>query len=534
MKQACVLLALIACYAAATPSLEFKGENGSSCTVKKEGSDLQASCDDSAFKSILSADTSAIEARLDFVENNIDTIFNHLPCAPGEYRATENPFASSDDVHTAVCIDCAGNTFTDEFNLKKKCDACPTGYAHDDTHDHSYCDVCTPGYGVNGGEFDSEHGFCTACTADHFSGDVSQATCSRCPANTHTNGEDTQSGCTMCAAGYGRTGFNAAGHAICVKCVQGESYSTTSMITCDALPTCGAGQGAKSGYTFSTTQVPDATKYCQSCDANHLYSDEDSLSSCEKHEACPAGQGVKNMGDVSDTSHRTCETCSGNKYSASNAFAQCYTKSSKYSKTNSVTAPLQCAARHYRAGTIRYNAATGALSNDMCNSCSTCPYAPMRSTCGATTDAACCTYKPSYSSWTKGNNQLSTNCAFKCTGSNTVSSTNCACKSGYQRSGSTCTKIPPSGGTLQASNSYCYNYRYESSFVGQYSSSTGSGDYMRMRTTCAQKAGKGNHFFAYKSGSTYYCYTCGYGSPRGYYSGSWCGAPSCMINNYKA
>jgi hypothetical protein len=513
---------------AEVPSLKFKGEKGSSCTVKKAGSDLQASCDGKDFKSILKADTSGLESRMGFVEQNINTIFNHLPCAPGEYRATANPFASSSDLHTAVCIDCKGNTFTDEFNLKKKCDACPTGYAHDDKHDHSYCDVCTPGYGANGGEFDAQHGFCTACPVNRFSGDNSQATCGNCPANTHTNGQHTQSACTMCAAGYERTGFGAAGHAICVKCVQGKSYSTASMITCDALPTCGAGQGAKSGYKFSTTQVPDATKYCYSCDANHVYSDEDSLSSCEAHDPCPAGQGVKNMGDVSDTSHRTCETCSGNKYSASNAFAQCYTKSYKYSKTSSATAPLQCASRFYRVGTIRYNAATGALSNDMCNSCTTCPYTPVKSVCGATTDARCCTWKPSYSSYTARSNTLSSTCAYKCTGSNTVSSTNCACRSGYERKGYTCTKIPvATGGSLVRSNGYCHGFSYQWWDYGV--------SYMSVRQRCARHVGKNNHFFVYQSGPYKYCYRCHSGSrrPSGYHSGSWCRG-SCQINTYQA
>jgi len=503
MSKVFTVLAVIAIGSFASV-LKFKDAGSDDCTISNVGGTLQAGCGSDTPQNILQADLSGIEGRLDFLENNVESIFQHLPCSPGEYRATANPFVDENDAHTAVCISCAGNTYTDEFNMKPSCTACPTGYAHDDAHDHSYCDVCATGYGVSTGAqaFNSEHGFCTACTINMFSGDNSQGACAGCTANTHTNGEHTQAACTMCDAGYGRTGYDAAGHAVCTACVVNESYSTATMITCDAIPTCGVGEGLIGGTTFSTTVAP--SNYCTSCDANHLYSDEDSLSSCETHEACPAGQGVVSIADLSDTSHRNCETCSATKYSATNAFAQCYTKSSKYSKTNSATAPLQCAASYYRSGTIEYATATGALSNDVCNGCSTCPSTPTMTACSATADAACCpsTAKPAYSSFTANANTLSTNCAFTCDDSN-ASGANCDCNANYQRlaGSSTCTAVP-TGPVLVMSNQYCNQLATSERMA--------AGNIM---ATCANKA-RGRfepHFMIYNpwwAGSRPYCYTC--------------------------
>lgn len=264
--------------------------------------------------------------------------------------------------------------------------------------------------------------------------------------------------CTMCDAGYGRAGYHADGHAICVACMLGWSYSTADMLSCDLLPTCAVGKGVVPGTVFSTTSV--TTSYCEDCSSDEEYSDEDSLSSCQTHSACPAGEGVVNaLNQVSDTSHRDCESCPNDKYSARSTFAQCYTfAAAKYTKTGPATFPLACAANHYRvdANEIEYDSSTGAMSNDVCTSCGTCTV-PTKTACDATSPTVCCTTKPPLSAYSASAGAIpDPTCAFTCDDPNAEVGPNadsCECETGWERGSDSvlCTETPVESWTMHPS-----------------------------------------------------------------------------------
>jgi hypothetical protein len=244
----------------------------------------------------------------------------------------------------------------------------------------------------------------------------------------------------MCNAGWGLSGYDAYGHANCVECVPGQTYSTKSMVSCNELPTCVAGTGVISGHSFSTTTGSTPGDYCVDCSDNTVYSNENSLSSCKTHEACPAGQGVSNFGDVSDISHRTCSICDSTHYSANDAFAECYLIGIKYSKTTSDTAPLECATSYYSTGTITYEPSTGAVSTpedrEWCESCPSCDSSPIETACGATSPTVCCT-KPSNSYFTASNGAVDASCSWSCNSGFTQDSSSCTQQT-LTESGSAC------------------------------------------------------------------------------------------------
>jgi len=503
--------------------LKFKDAGSDDCTISNVGGTLQAGCGSDSPRNILQSDNSAMQGQLDFMNSNIMDLYDHMPCRPGQFRPTTNPFVDENDSHTDVCMVCPGDSYTDEFNFAGTCTACPTGYKHDNSHDHTYCDVCAPGYGFITGArsaptvLDASHTFCSACGPNEYQQGADLDTCSTCPPLTHTDSENTQSACTKCDAGYERTAFDADGHAVCSACTLGETYATTPMQTCEALSGCAVGMGARTGLSFYDRANDSPTSYCEACNADTVYSDADDLSACEDHDPCPAGQGVANHGSVSDIAHRTCETCDNTHYSSSNVFHRCWQVGAGYAKTSSTTAPLQCANNYYSSGSISYTASTGAKSSTVCHQCSTCS-TQVKTACNtadgrglsATTgsNTACCTSsdKPDYAtlSSTGAYNQVGNACKYDCNAHGT--GTACTdCETGYQWQNNQCVAVP-AGPTSVNDNYYCRwpNYQYE---FNQYGSANG------LTTSCRERAlsqGK-THFFTYMPGYTKYCYTCSQG-----------------------
>jgi hypothetical protein len=96
----------------------------------------------------------------------------------------------------------------------------------------------------------------------------------------------------MCAAGYQRTGFTTAGHAVCSACTLGLTYATSSMQDCEGLSGCPKGKGAKPSLSHYSTASDTTSRYCHDCSADTVYSKYNDLSACQDHDPCPAGQGV--------------------------------------------------------------------------------------------------------------------------------------------------------------------------------------------------------------------------------------------------
>ena len=142
--------------------LKFENADGSAdCTISNVGGNLQLQdASGTISTSEIQGQLSGLEVSIDVMQDNIDELYNHMPCRPGHFRPTTNPFVDENDSHLYVCMVCPGGSYTTEFNFAGTCTACPTGYKHDNSHDHTYCDVCAPGYGFNNGALGASHTFC--------------------------------------------------------------------------------------------------------------------------------------------------------------------------------------------------------------------------------------------------------------------------------------------------------------------------------------------------------------------------------------
>jgi hypothetical protein len=115
MKVCIVTIALLACAAQdAVPALKFESTDGTTCLIKKDGSDIVGACGSDAFKSIISGDTSLLQTQLTNLQVEMTSIRDHMPCRPGTHQNLLS--------NTAVCLPCAGDTYTDEFNLSAQCE----------------------------------------------------------------------------------------------------------------------------------------------------------------------------------------------------------------------------------------------------------------------------------------------------------------------------------------------------------------------------------------------------------------------------
>jgi hypothetical protein len=71
MKACIVTIALLAC---AAQELEFESTDGSTCHIKKDGSDIVGACGSDAFKSIISGDTVDQEPRIASLEEAVSNL----------------------------------------------------------------------------------------------------------------------------------------------------------------------------------------------------------------------------------------------------------------------------------------------------------------------------------------------------------------------------------------------------------------------------------------------------------------------------
>jgi hypothetical protein len=244
-------------------------------------------------------------------------------CNQGKY-STE-----TGEISEGTCSDCPAHTYSGVgSSILLNC-TCNKGYTGADGVECAACDA---------GGFKDTNGSaaCTLCSQGKYStaiASISEASCSDCPAHTHSGvGSSILLNCT-CNKGYtGPDGAECAacdaggfkdtnGSAACTLCSQGKYSTATAAIvqgTCQDCPLytySGVGSGLLTNCTCNKGYTGPDGEQCKACIAG-TYKDVNGSSPCS---LCNQGKYSTETGEISEA---TCSDCPAHTYSGAGSIVQ--------------------------------------------------------------------------------------------------------------------------------------------------------------------------------------------------------------------